>query len=98
MLSTAVALAGFYGLIRLLKNVQKDNPTLAYSPVSVRSTAKAPVEVHWARRVQAAIPQISEPKLQEHIIETGEEEGCAVSRQEIEVQREVENGNADYVC
>jgi hypothetical protein len=35
-------------------------------------------EVHWVRRVQAPMPQISGPNLQEnHIIETCKKEGCA---------------------
>jgi hypothetical protein len=62
------------------KNVRKDNPTPAYSPVSDRRRPTALVEVHWARRMQASMPQISGPNLQEnHIIETCKEEGCAVS-------------------
>jgi hypothetical protein len=41
------------------------------------------MEVHWARRVQAPMPQISGINLQEnHIIEISNEEGCAVSTQE----------------
>jgi hypothetical protein len=56
------------------KNVRKDNPTLAYSPVSDRRRLTALVEVHWARRVQAPMPQISGPHLQKnHIIETCKE-------------------------
>jgi hypothetical protein len=43
------------------KNVRKDNPTPAYSPVSDRRCFKALVEVHWARRVQAPTSQISGP-------------------------------------
>jgi hypothetical protein len=58
------------------KNVRKDDQTLAYSPVSDRRRHTALVEVHWARRVQASMPQISGPNLQEnHIIETCKEEG-----------------------
>jgi hypothetical protein len=73
------------------KNVRKDNPTPAYSPVSNRRRLTALVEVHWARRVQAPIPQISGPNLQEsHIIETCKEEGCAVSTQETAARREWE--------
>jgi hypothetical protein len=40
------------------KNVRKDNPTPAYSPVSDRRYLTALVEVCWARRVQAPMPQI----------------------------------------
>jgi hypothetical protein len=43
------------------KNVRKDNPTPAFSPVSDRRRLTALVEVHWARRVQAPMPQISNP-------------------------------------
>jgi hypothetical protein len=54
--------------------VRKDNPTPAYSPVSDRRRLTALVEVHWARRVQAPMSQISGPNSQEnHIIETGKE-------------------------
>jgi hypothetical protein len=71
------------------KNVRKDNPTPAYSPVSDRRRLTALVEVHLARRVQAPMPQISGPNLQEnHIIETCKEEGCAVSTQETAARRE----------
>jgi hypothetical protein len=53
------------------KNVRKDNPTPTYSPVSDRRRLTALVEVHWARRVQAPMPQISGPNFQENqIIET----------------------------
>jgi hypothetical protein len=53
------------------RNMRKDNPTPAYSPVSDRRRFTALVEVHWARRVRAPMPQISRPNLQEnHIIET----------------------------
>jgi hypothetical protein len=47
------------------KNVRKGDPTPAYSPspVSNRRSHKALVEVHWARRVQAPMPQISWSKL-----------------------------------
>jgi hypothetical protein len=52
------------------KNVRKDNPTPAYSPGSDRRRLTALV-VHWARRVQPPMPQISGPNSQEnHIIET----------------------------
>jgi hypothetical protein len=44
--------------------VRKDNPTPAYSPVSDPRRLTALVEVHWARRVQAPMPQISGPNLQ----------------------------------
>jgi hypothetical protein len=75
---------GFSWAVRLFKkNVRKDNPTPAYSLVSDRGRLTALVEVHWARRVQAPMPQISGPNLQEnHMIETYKEEGCAVSTQE----------------
>jgi hypothetical protein len=43
------------------KNVRKDNPTPAYSPVSDRRRPTALVEVHWARRVQAPMPQLADP-------------------------------------
>jgi hypothetical protein len=57
------------------KNVGLDNPTPAYSPVSDRRRLTALVEVPWARRVQAPMPQMSGPNLQEnHIIETCKEE------------------------
>jgi hypothetical protein len=56
-------------------NVRKDNPTPAYSPVSDRRRLTALAEVHWTRRVQAPMTQISKPNLQEnHIIETCKEE------------------------
>jgi hypothetical protein len=65
------------------KNVRKGDPTPAYMPVSDRRRLTALVEVHWARRMQAPMPQISGPNLQENqIIETCKEEGCAVSTQE----------------
>jgi hypothetical protein len=70
------------------KNERNDNPTRAYSPVSDRRRLTALVEVHWARRVQAPMPQISGPNWQEnHIIETCTEEGCAVSTQETAARR-----------
>jgi hypothetical protein len=48
-------------------------------------------EVHWARRVQALMPQVSGLNLQEnHIIETCKEEGCAVSTQETAARRKWE--------
>jgi hypothetical protein len=73
------------------KNVRKDNPTPAYSPVSDRRRLAALAEVHWARIVQAPMPQISGPNLQENrIIETCKEEGCAVSTQETVARREWE--------
>jgi hypothetical protein len=57
-----------YGFLRagsiIQKNVRKDNPTPAYSPVSDRRRLTALVEVHWARRGQAPMPQISGPNLQ----------------------------------
>jgi hypothetical protein len=52
---------GFLWAVQLFKNVRKDNPTPAYSPVSDRKLLTALVEVHWARRAQAPMPQISEP-------------------------------------
>jgi hypothetical protein len=70
------------------KNVRKNNPTPAYSPVSNRRRLTALVEVNWARRVQALMPQISGSNLQEnHIIDLCKEEGCAVSTQETAVLR-----------
>jgi hypothetical protein len=73
------------------KNVRKDNPTPDYSPVSDRRRLTALVEVHWARRVQAPMPQISGPNSQEnHIIETCKEEGCAVLTQKIAARRKWE--------
>jgi hypothetical protein len=51
-------------------------------------------EVHWARRVQAPMPQISGTNSQEnHIIETCKEEGCAISTQKTAARRkwEIEN-------
>jgi hypothetical protein len=74
------------------KNTRKDNPTPAYSPVSDRRRLTALVKVHWARRVQTPMPQISGPNSQEnHIIETCKEEGCAVSIQETAARREWED-------
>jgi hypothetical protein len=62
--------------------------TLAYSPVSDRRRLTALVEVLWARKVQAPMPQISGSNLQKnHIIETCKEEGCAVSTQETAARR-----------
>jgi hypothetical protein len=60
----------------------------------------AHVEVHWARRVQASIPQISGPDLREnHIIDTWKEEGRAISTQETAARREWEDGTFDtYIC
>jgi hypothetical protein len=67
----------------LKKKVRQDDPTPAYSTVSDRRRLTALVEVHWARRVQAPMPQISGPYLQEnHIIDTFQKEGSAVSTQE----------------
>jgi hypothetical protein len=64
-------------------HVRKDNPTPAYLPVHDRRRLTALVEVHWARRVQTPMLQISGLDVQEnHIIETCKEEGCAVSTQE----------------
>jgi hypothetical protein len=71
------------------KNVRKDNPTPAYSPVSDRRRLTALFEVHWAKSVQAPMPQISGFNLQENqIIETSKEEGRAVSTQETAARRE----------
>jgi hypothetical protein len=50
------------------KNVRRENPTPAYSPVSDRRRLTALVEVHWARRMQAPMPQMSGPNLQENHI------------------------------
>jgi hypothetical protein len=76
------------------KNVRKDNLIPVYSPVSDRRRLTALVEVHWARRVQAPMPQISGPNLQgNQIIETYKEEGCAVSTQETAARRKREMGH-----
>jgi hypothetical protein len=86
---TQVAHTGFSGLFDYSKNVRKDNPTPAYSPVSGWRRLTALVEVNWARRVQAPMPQISGRNSQEnYIIETCKEEGCAVSTQETAARRE----------
>jgi hypothetical protein len=69
----------------------KDDPNVAYSRVSDRRRLTALAEVHWARRVQAPMPQMSGPNLQEnHILETCKEEGCAVSTQETAALKEGE--------
>jgi hypothetical protein len=69
-------------------DVRKDSSTPAYSPVSDERRLTALVEVHWARRVQAPMPQISGPNLQEnHIIEICKEEGCAVFTRETAARR-----------
>jgi hypothetical protein len=61
------------------KKVRKNDPTPAYSLVSDRRRLTALVEVHWAQRVQAPMPQISGPNSQEnHIIDKCKEEECAV--------------------
>jgi hypothetical protein len=74
--------------------MKKDNPTPAYSPVSDRKRLTALVEVRWARRVQAPMPQISGSNLQENnVIETCKEEGCAVSTQETATRRKWEMGH-----
>jgi hypothetical protein len=73
------------------QKVRKDDPTPAYSPLSDRRRLTALVEVDWARRVQAPMPQISKPDLQENrIIATRKEDGCAVSTQETAAQRKWE--------
>jgi hypothetical protein len=78
------------------KDVRKDNPTPAYLPVSDRKRLTALVEVHWARRVQAPMLQISGPNLQEnHIIETCKEDGRAVSTQESAAREKMVNGTFD---
>jgi hypothetical protein len=62
------------------KIARKDNPTPASSRESDRRRLTALVVVHWTRRAQAPMPQISGPNYQENrIIETCQEEGCAVS-------------------
>jgi hypothetical protein len=83
---------GFSGHIRLFKkNVRKGDPTPVNSPVNDRRRLTAHVEVHWARRVQAPMPKISGPNIQENqIIETCKEEGCAVYTQETAALREWE--------
>jgi hypothetical protein len=71
------------------KKVMKDNPTPAYSPVSDRRRLAVLVEVYWARRVQALMPQISGFNLQEiQIIEICKEEEFAISTQETAARRE----------
>jgi hypothetical protein len=71
--------------------LRKIDPTPGYSPVSDQRRLTALVEVHRARRVQAPMPQISEPNLQENqIIETCKEEGCAISTQETAARRKWE--------
>jgi hypothetical protein len=73
------------------KNVRKNDLTPAYSSLSDRRRPTALVEVHWARRVQAPMPQICGPDLQENnIIETCKEEGCTVSIQETAARRKRE--------
>jgi hypothetical protein len=68
-------------------NVRKDNLTPAYWPVSDRRRLTAH-EVHWALRVQAPMPHISGPNLQEnHIIEAYKEGRLAVSTQETAARR-----------
>jgi hypothetical protein len=72
------------------KILRKDHPTPAYSPVSDRRRLTELVEVPWARRVQAPMPQISGPNLLEnHLIETYKEEGCAVSTQETAARKKL---------
>jgi hypothetical protein len=79
-----VVYMGFFRLIQSFDCVRKDNPTPAYSSVSNRRRLTVLVEVHWARRVQAPMPQISEPNSQQHqITESCTAEGNAVSTQEI---------------
>jgi hypothetical protein len=82
----------YLGWFDYSKNVRKDNPTTsAYSSVSDRRRPPALVEVHWARRAQAPMSQISGPNSQEnHIIETCKEVGCAVSTQETAARRKCE--------
>jgi hypothetical protein len=73
----------FLGRFDYSKKCEEDNPTPAYSPVSDQWRLTALVEVNWAWRVQAPLPQVSGQYLQEnHIIETCKEEGFAVSTQE----------------
>jgi hypothetical protein len=56
------------------------------------------VEVHWARKVQATMPQIKESHLQEdHIIEISNKEGRAVSTQNNAARYERKNGIAEHV-
>jgi hypothetical protein len=55
------SLTGFPGLVRIFKNVRKDDPTPAYSPVSDGRCLTALAEVLWTQRVQAPMPQISGP-------------------------------------
>jgi hypothetical protein len=54
-----------YGLFwagsRTKKKVRKNDPTPAYSPVSVQNRLTALFGVHWARSVQAPMSRISGP-------------------------------------
>jgi hypothetical protein len=65
ILSWVVSLGRSYGFLWagsiIQENERMDNPTPTYSPVSDRRRLTALVEVHWARRVQAPMPQISWP-------------------------------------
>jgi hypothetical protein len=80
-----------WGDSSIQKDVRKDDPTPAYSPVSDRRRPTALIEVHWARRVQAPMPQISGPNLQEiHIIETYKRRGVRRSTQETVARRKWE--------
>jgi hypothetical protein len=84
-------LYGFLWAVRLFKKCEEERSNSAYSPLSDRRRLTALVEVHWARRVQAPMSQISGPNVQKNrFIETGKEEGCAVSTQERATRRENE--------
>jgi hypothetical protein len=73
----------YLGWFDYSKKIEEGQPNSGLF-ASKRSTyLTALVEVHRARRVQAPMPQISGPNLQEnHIIKTCKEEGLAVSTQE----------------
>jgi hypothetical protein len=45
------------------RKVRSGDPTPAYSPVFDKKFHTALVEVHWARRAKAMLPQISGPQL-----------------------------------
>jgi hypothetical protein len=65
---------------RIQKIMRKCDPTPAYLPLSDRRRLTALVEVHWTRRVQVPMPQISRPNLRENrIADSFKEEGCVVS-------------------
>jgi hypothetical protein len=81
---------GFLWAVSIIQiKVRKGDPTPAHSPVSDRRRLTALAEVHWARRVQSLMTQISGTSLQENqIIELYKNERCAVSTQEISARSE----------